>query len=620
MILRWSGRQGARHVRILFGLSFALASCALIQHQSILQQESQTLARPTVGGDLEETDVVRMGHEEPSDIANAVHQTSLQLAEGIPAGQEGMSSSLPDISTYSALLDALDVMQSHYYRLWPGTWTSAIDWTAAVMGTQVSATLIAMTDFVRHDSKAAPSASCLDDQVAQKRENIINQYFTQITSFYHAENAFSLRTQAYDDMLWVVLGWLESIKFIHHHSELHHPSLSPQDQQSTTEGINTSIWYAQQFIPQFAHRARIFYDLAAKGWDTSLCNGGMIWNPYLAPYKNAITNQLFIAASVNMYLYFPGDDNPSPFTDNLAKAHDNHYLAAAITAYDWLQSSNMTNPLGLYTDGFHISALSKPNSSLEDRKCDLRDEQVYTYNQGVILSGLRGLYTATANRSYLEDGHQLIRNVISASGWAHRDSEDPWVRYRWRGLGRGGVMEEACDASGSCSQNGQTFKGIWWLHFTVFCQPIRAEGNDDGGDREEAALLHRASCESYGPWVRWNAKAAWATRDTERRFGEWWGAHRWWSEEPVGDRTEGTDYRNGGVPHDELWRGQDGAGGYHDHATYAPHPPRFFPEKGQDTLTYDPNTRGRGRTVETQSGGLAVVRALYRWEMWFGGP
>ena len=40
----------------------------------------------------------------------------------------------------------------------------------------------------------------------------------------------------------------------------------------------------------------------------------MSWNPYLEPYKNAITNELFISASIGMYLYFPGDDNDSPFS------------------------------------------------------------------------------------------------------------------------------------------------------------------------------------------------------------------------------------------------------------------------------------------------------------------
>ncbi|KAG7006881.1 hypothetical protein G7Y79_00012g032170 [Physcia stellaris] len=436
-------------------------------------------------------------------------------------------------------------------------------------------------------------------------------------------------------MLWVVLGWLESIQFIHRHSNLHQASCSVKSERSANDLFNTSLWYAQQFIPQFAHRARLFYDLAAEGWDTSLCGGGMIWNPYLAPYKNAITNQLFIAASVSMFLHFPGDDNSSPFVQrDLAQAHDVHYLIAAIEAYDWLRGSNMTNRLGLYTDGFHVSSLHHPNST---GKCDLRDEQVYTYNQGVILSGSRGLYTATGNRSYLEDGHQLIRDVIAASGWENRESEDPWVRYRWAGLGRGGVMEEACDASGSCSQNGQTFKGIWWHHFTVFCTPIEMhEGasvnheEETAGrrNREEVALLHRRSCQSYGEWVKWNAKAAWETRNHEGKFGEWWGDHSWRRSaelEPIND--EGTDYRNEGVPDDDVWRLRGKGSGrieYHDFARYAEssagssmHSSERENGDGDEDSTWDPNDRGRGRTVETQSGGLAVVRALYRWEMWY---
>ena len=84
----------------------------------------------------------------------------------------------------------------------------------------------------------------------------------------------------------------------------------------------------------------------------------MLWSPYLEPYKNAITNELFISASISMYLYFPGDDNTSPFS--LPNAHatadipgrhkDPKYLAAAIEGYKWLKSSNMTDCLGLYGD------------------------------------------------------------------------------------------------------------------------------------------------------------------------------------------------------------------------------------------------------------------------------
>ena len=517
--------------------------------------------------------------------------------------------------TYTALLGALDIMQSHFFVVSQGTWPEAIDWTAAVMGTQVSATLSAMASYAQ--MLKSSSSLCLDE--ARDHENFINRYFTQITSFYFGENAFSLRSQAYDDMLWVVLGWLEAIKFINLHSSLHFSSSHD----------NNATWYASQFIPQFAHRARIFYDLASRGWDTTLCDGGMVWNPYLAPYKNAITNELYIAASISMYLYFPGDNDPSPFLAQKglppAKAHDVRYLDSAVEAYQWLKGSKMRNSHGLYVDGFHITGWQGgKNGSNGTERCDLRDEKVYTYNQGVILSGLKGLWEATGSRGYLEDGHELVRNVIAATGWKDRDTEQ---QYRWAGLGRGGVMEELCDWSGSCSQNGQTFKGIYFHHLTLFCSPlIRRDWDEDKGDMlddEETRQLHQKSCDEYGDWIRHNAVAAYITKNQEGEYGEWWGrpARRRPGEDEEeedfeGPDTQGTDYRNEGVPMDEIWRLPE------DNAMYKSDVDKGFGNWGRsrrnlysnddDVDLRDINDRGRGRTVETQSGGVAVLRALWR--------
>jgi len=541
-----------------------------------------------------------------------------------------------DSNTFSTLIDALSVMQLHYFHIWPGTWPSAIDWTAAVMGTQISATLSTITESLGYTMVESRKGNTIGIQEIQSHENMINQYFTQVASFYHGENAFSLRTQAYDDMLWVVLSWLESVKFIKLHSKLHYTG----PVSDSTSEVNTSIWYAQQFIPQFAHRARVFYDLASHGWDTSLCSGGMVWNPYLAPYKNAITNQLFIAASVAMYLYFPGDDNPSPFRSSTsaadesappAKAHDVRYLDNAVKAYDWFKRSNMTNSQGLYIDGFHIrNWRGGHNSSRGTGECDVRDEKVYTYNQGVILSGLRGLWDATSSLEYLQDGHRLIQNVINATGWEHRNDEPWFYRYRWAGLGRNGVMEEACDAGGSCSQNGQTFKGIWWHHFSIFCAPLtRTEHGETEGwkGEEEAILLHRKSCEGYGPWVKWNANAAHDTMNDDGEYGTWWGKHSWpWAREERTD--EGTDYRNRGVPNDEIWRlpeddsilqgtSQPTMGGIQMLEEQTPRSDQQILDAEYGKNPWDPHDRGRGRTVETQSGGLAVMRALFKWEMWY---
>lgn len=575
-----------------------LLFCYALSH-SVTGAVSSRTSRYGSLGDME----ARQGHSPIDQEQLHVQDDSSQL-RSFPGEQQQthrgvLSEGSDDPDTYTALLDALEVMESHFFEVSHGTWPQAIDWTAAVMGTQVSATLAAMTEHLASN----PSLSI---EEARDHENLINRYFTQLTSFYFGENAFSLRTQAYDDMLWVVLDWLEAIKFIDLHSNLHY-ALNKSD---------TSDWYARQFIPQFAHRARLFYDLASRGWSTDLCGGGMTWNPYLAPYKNAITNELFISASVDMYLHFPGDSNSSPFLEDAhlppAKAHDVRYLDNGVKAYKWLKESGMRNEQGLYVDGFHIKGWrGGKDGSNGTGKCDLRDNKVYTYNQGVLLSGLRGLWVATNSRTYLQDGHELIKNVIAASGWAGKDTDRKW---QWAGLGRNGVLEEQCDWSGTCSQNGQTFKGIFFHHLTLFCAPLPS-GHDD-------SALHQKSCDGYADWIRHNAFAAYITRNEIGEFGPWWGrpAYRPHDEDgeekgmesPVG---EGTDYRNEGVPWNGIWRLPE------DDEMYRPDYD-IRGEKlrgnwdGSDEIREpherDINDRGRGRTVESQSGGLAVLRALWK--------
>jgi hypothetical protein len=522
--------------------------------------------------------------------------------------------------TVPTLVKALDVMQNKYFELWQGTWPSSIDWTAAVLGTHVSATLSTLSVAVKYVVIPDPAHSSTN--IAH--ENVINEYFSQLIASYFGQDAFRLRNEANDDMLWVVLGWLESIKFVQLHSNLHYKG---NGMSSSFDEIQ-SRWYGNQWIPSFAHRARVFWELASKGWDTKLCDGGMIWSPYLLPYKNAITNELYISASIEMYLNFPGDTNTNPFSVEYPPVgpRDPKYLMAAIEAYRWLKSSNMTNAQGLYVDGYHISGWQE--DPVRNTKCDERNEMVYTYNQGVILSGQRGLWEATGSRSYLEDGHLLISNVINATGYDLKsnkayDNDKDRDSYphlgKWYGLGRFGVMEDTCDAFGYCSQNGQTFKGIFFHHLTLFCTTLTPQiYNDDQNITSHAKVQkwHASNCAKYGGWIRHNAGAALSTVDEDGKFGTWWGA-------PRGQGLEGfrpkpkdevpdhaVDYRNEGVPNDGAWKDskcttrpcEDGLEA--EDAQILP----LIPRKRDDA-----NDRGRGRTVETQAGGIAVLRAL--WEL-----
>ena len=511
--------------------------------------------------------------------------------------------------TLPTLLNALDVLQSSYFEIWQGNWPTGIDWTKAVIGTYLSSALLTIS--TSFDSLSSSKGS----------ENLVNKYFSQLIGSYFGQDAFALRQEAYDDMLWVVLGWLESVKFIDTHSAAHYNSTNDEE----------GNWYGKQYIPAFAHRARIFWEMASQGWDTTLCDGGMIWSPYLVPYKNAITNELYIAASISMYLYFPGDENTSPFgfskpselesedAELPGRPHDPKYLAAAIEAYKWLNSSNMTDAKGLYVDGYHVSGWSRerPKNDTGNTRCDSRNEMVYTYNQGVLLSGQRGLYESTGARSYLEDGHKLVADVIAATGWDLKHNSAPAKSDRpglgdWKGLGRSGVLEEVCDAPGYCSQDSQTFKGIFFHHLTLFCAQLPDHlvlpgGTFMGKDFADDRKLHENQCKRYGNWIRHNAEAAVSTKDIEGKFGMWWGA----PQRPDGSDfdpevelpDQAVDYRNSGVP--EKWREMKKLkvqSESHD-----------VESTGRKVGARDLNDRGRGRTVETQGGGVAVLRAL--WEI-----
>lgn len=555
------------------------------------------------------------------------------------------------------------------------------------MATQVSAALSSLT--ASSDEILALAANGDDDnnndghleaEKALAFENLIDQFFAHTSAFYFGENAFAIRNEAYDDILWVVLEWLENIKFQRLHSELRYNSTSSPGDRGDTTG---RVWHGTQFQVPAAHRARLFYDLAAAGWDTTLCDGGMVWNPKLTPYKNAITNELFIAASISMYLYFPGDVIASPFdaasngsasTQRTLEKEDRHnpaHLQAAIEGYRWLNSSSMTIDNGLYGDGFHIAGWQNAQHP-GTRQCDVFNTMTYTYNQGVILSGLRGLWLATGSGDYLRDGHSLVQKVIQATGWDHgTDSNNNSNSNAWAGLGRGGVLEDNCDAAGDCSQDGQTFKGIFFHHFTEFCRVLRPEeerflshslalAHDQANiDIHAQYTQHRARCRQYRPWIEHNAQAALETRNEHGQFGMWWGqpygAHQHHSaavndddasdasdavsKPDSGNRTYSPlprgaiDYRNHGRQGEEhnadLPRpsGATGLVSADDARTraYSEYGRRQRPRSaredsdpdraGQSTAgglsPPDHNDRGRGRTVETQAGGVAVLRALY---------
>ncbi|KAF2720999.1 glycoside hydrolase family 76 protein [Polychaeton citri CBS 116435] len=405
-------------------------------------------------------------------------------------------------------VSVLDTMQSTY---WNGTyWPTTIQWIGAFLDTLLAASDRSFTNVLVEYDGTIPGTSTSHEGI----QSGISGYYNQIVGYYGNEDTIQIFGAAYDDAQWVVLEWLEAIKFINKYD------------------MYASTALGQDDIAGFAHRAHIFYNIVAGQFNTTLCGGGLTWNPALAVYKNSITNELFISSSIGMYLYFPGDSNTDPYpnpdyteTTNLTlpdlaplSAHDPSLLDNAIKEYSWFKSQPFRNAQGLVIDGFHISD--------GQTTCDQPSDMVYTYNQGVLLSGLRQLWEATGDQSYLEDAYAYIYSTINATGWYARTGDEA---AQWHGLGRNGIMEDYCDAAANCSQDAQMFKGIYFHHLDLFCEPLPTRKPLINGITHVAssslAGSHARKCQGYVPWVAHNARAALATRNsTSNIIGEWWGA------------------------------------------------------------------------------------------------
>ncbi|KAK0853863.1 hypothetical protein LTR29_011988 [Friedmanniomyces endolithicus] len=495
----------------------------------------------------------------------------------------------------------LATMQSVFWN--DTSWPTTIQWIGAFMDTLIAASDRSLLDALNC------SGNVSDSDTTTLRASEIKRYFHEIEAYYGDEDVIQIFDAAYDDAQWVVLEWLEAIKFIDQYGDYAQSSLGQAD------------------VARFAHRAHIFYNIVQDQFDTSLCGGGINWNPALATYKNAITNELFLASSIAMYLFYPGDSlsdpYPSPAYANATNttlpdlpalaAHHPLLLQNAIEEYQWFKTHNFTNAQGLIVDGFHITD--------NQTTCDERNEMVYTYNQGVLLSGLRGLWDSTGEKSYLDDGHAFISTTINATGWNDRSSP---AAHQWAGLGRNGIMEDYCDAPANCSQDNQIFKGIYFHHLGLFCGPLPTSTPLVAGLTKlataELEASHSNKCASYLPWIEHNAHAALATRNDSGISGGWWGASyvnktqeawpTWAPPKPSGSIDL---WNEPWVLRQPPWKCQGrhecsesgrGGGGMDSNGKRMA---SLFAHRRM--ARRDVNDQGLGRTVETQASGLGVVKA-----------
>ena len=215
--------------------------------------------------------------------------------------------------------------------------------------------------------------------------------------------------------------------------------------------------------------AAVFDFIAQRGWEETRCGGGVTWcPPPTGPYKNAITTELFISLALALHPYAALLGKPPSF-----------YSAWGAKAWAWLDASGMQNAQGLLNDG------------LDGATCANNGQTTWTYNQGVLLSGLLRLSSATSNPAPTAALQRIANATMSL-------------------LTLDGILTEPCPG-GTCGSDGQIFKGMFVKHLAyalaegrALLDPAFVATARSFFSANAASLLAQDSCRDGGFGFRWD--------------------------------------------------------------------------------------------------------------------
>jgi len=208
--------------------------------------------------------------------------------------------------------------------------------------------------------------------------------------------------------------------------------------------------------------AQRVFDNLVSAWDDT-CGGGVWWNED-RKYKNAIPNELFLTLAVKLHLRSPG--------------HEDTYRQWALREWDWFSASGMIGEKGLVNDGLTAD-------------CKNNGKPTYTYNQGVILGGLAGLYEITDDDACLRQGEAIADAAL-------RDLTTPAT------ANPPGILVEPGEAGMVGRQgDGSQFKGVFVRHLYDFYVHSRRP--------------------AYRDFILSNARSIWDnSRNAQNQFGVRW--------------------------------------------------------------------------------------------------
>ncbi|KAI9642669.1 hypothetical protein NHQ30_008400 [Ciborinia camelliae] len=210
----------------------------------------------------------------------------------------------------------------------------------------------------------------------------------------------------YDDELWWVLAWIQVY-----------------DATGNVTYLNTA--------------AQIYEDPKSV-WGNTPCGG--LWWDKAHTGVNSVENELYLTASTKLGNRLP---------DKKDSTGGGYYFDQGLLAYAFL----ITNPTTTMNPTTHLF-----NDGLSLSTCKNNGAVIFTYNQGIILSGLTELTWSTANHDYTALAIQIANSVIATMTTS-----------------AGILREPACEPN-SCDGDEQQFKGVFTRNLAFLVN--RATGVD----------------------------------------------------------------------------------------------------------------------------------------------
>jgi predicted alpha-1,6-mannanase (GH76 family) len=151
-------------------------------------------------------------------------------------------------------------------------------------------------------------------------------------------------------------------------------------------------WYANAWIraydvtkdQKYLNEAKAIFGDMTPAWDNT-CGGGLWWNSE-RKYKNAVTNELFLLIAARLHRRAPNGTG------------DGSYYDWAFKEWNWFKGSGLINSSNGVNDGLENCNSSGPT---------------WTYNQGIILSGLVEMWRINGDRAYLFEAEKIADHTIN---------------------------------------------------------------------------------------------------------------------------------------------------------------------------------------------------------------